>query len=98
MRQQRGAKSEQAEESWDALNTYAHDLVAQAEAGKLDPTIGRDEVLLSGNDASSMLGAFPHFSSFRKFAEWCKCFPGAPKITQVLLKFFYLNFFKQTFI
>ncbi len=44
LRQARPIKSEQAEESWDALRTFAYDLVAKAEAGKLDPVIGRDEV------------------------------------------------------
>ena len=44
MRQKRSVHSEQAEDAWDALNTYAHDLVSKAEKGKLDPVIGRDEV------------------------------------------------------
>ena len=30
-------------EIWQALNKYGRDLVADAEAGKLDPVIGRDE-------------------------------------------------------
>eukprot|EP01113_Clastostelium_recurvatum_P011857 TRINITY_DN1608_c0_g1_i7.p1 TRINITY_DN1608_c0_g1~~TRINITY_DN1608_c0_g1_i7.p1 ORF type:complete len:905 (-),score=301.07 TRINITY_DN1608_c0_g1_i7:179-2893(-) len=32
-----------AEETYDALSKYAHDLVADAESGKLDPVIGRDD-------------------------------------------------------
>lgn len=42
----RGAKrvtSESAEETFEALSKYAVDMVSQAEAGKLDPVIGRDE-------------------------------------------------------
>ncbi len=47
LRQKKPVASEQAEDTWDALATYAHDLVAMAEAGKLDPVIGRDEVAAS---------------------------------------------------
>ncbi|KAG7394491.1 hypothetical protein PHYBOEH_005152 [Phytophthora boehmeriae] len=32
-----------AEEMFDALNKYGQDLIALAEAGKIDPVIGRDE-------------------------------------------------------
>lgn len=32
-----------AEETYDALNKYGHDLVEHARSGKLDPVIGRDE-------------------------------------------------------
>ncbi|KAG7397547.1 hypothetical protein PHYBOEH_000550 [Phytophthora boehmeriae] len=32
-----------AEETYDALNKYGQDLIALAEAGKIDPVIGRDE-------------------------------------------------------
>jgi ATP-dependent Clp protease ATP-binding subunit ClpB len=44
LRQKRTVQSEQAEQTWDALNTYAHDIVAKAEKGRIDPVIGRDEV------------------------------------------------------
>ncbi len=37
------AESKTSEESYEALGKYARDLVADAEAGKLDPVIGRDE-------------------------------------------------------
>jgi len=37
-----GATSRSAEEQYDALNKYGHNLVADAENGKLDPVIGRD--------------------------------------------------------
>ena len=43
--QVRGGKqvnSRSAEEGFDALNKYARDLTAEAEQGKLDPVIGRD--------------------------------------------------------
>jgi ATP-dependent Clp protease ATP-binding subunit ClpB len=39
----RKADSRSAEEGYDALTKYARNLVADAEAGKLDPVIGRDE-------------------------------------------------------
>jgi ATP-dependent Clp protease ATP-binding subunit ClpB len=35
--------SKQAETTYEALNKYGHDLVKDAEDGKLDPVIGRDE-------------------------------------------------------
>eukprot|EP00742_Colponemidia_sp_Colp-10_P006159 GILJ01006592.1.p1 GENE.GILJ01006592.1~~GILJ01006592.1.p1 ORF type:complete len:899 (+),score=192.71 GILJ01006592.1:80-2776(+) len=35
--------SQHAEEAYDALSKYGHDLVSDAENGKLDPVIGRDE-------------------------------------------------------
>lgn len=43
MRKGRSATSPNAEGSYDALQKYAKDLTAIAEAGKLDPVIGRDE-------------------------------------------------------
>eukprot|EP01107_Rhizomastix_libera_P002110 TRINITY_DN1374_c0_g1_i2.p1 TRINITY_DN1374_c0_g1~~TRINITY_DN1374_c0_g1_i2.p1 ORF type:complete len:890 (+),score=250.82 TRINITY_DN1374_c0_g1_i2:38-2707(+) len=43
LRGNRKVESRDAEENYDALNKYGHDLVALAEAGKLDPVIGRDE-------------------------------------------------------
>ena len=43
IRKNKAVHTDQAEDAWDALNQYAHDLVAKAEAGKLDPVIGRDE-------------------------------------------------------
>lgn len=43
IRGKRKITSATAEETYDALNRYAQDLVAQAEAGKLDPVIGRDD-------------------------------------------------------
>ena len=43
IRGKRKITSANAEETYDALNRYAQDLVAQAEAGKLDPVIGRDD-------------------------------------------------------
>lgn len=42
----RGGKqvnSRGAEEGFDALSKYARDLTAEAESGKLDPVIGRDQ-------------------------------------------------------
>ncbi|KAJ2475390.1 hypothetical protein EV174_005293, partial [Coemansia sp. RSA 2320] len=42
----RGARkvtSKSAEDSFDALNKYAVDMIKQVEAGKIDPIIGRDE-------------------------------------------------------
>jgi ATP-dependent Clp protease ATP-binding subunit ClpB len=43
LRKGRTADSETAEESYEALKKYANDLTTQAEEGKLDPVIGRDE-------------------------------------------------------
>jgi ATP-dependent Clp protease ATP-binding subunit ClpB len=46
LKELRGAKkvaSVDAEGSYDALGKYAEDLVARAEAGKLDPVLGRDD-------------------------------------------------------
>lgn len=43
LRQGRTAQSAGAEDSYDALGKYARDLTADAQAGKLDPVIGRDE-------------------------------------------------------
>jgi ATP-dependent Clp protease ATP-binding subunit ClpB len=43
LRKGRKADSENAEESYDALDRYANDITAMARAGKLDPVIGRDE-------------------------------------------------------
>lgn len=43
VRGSRKVEGKGAEESYDALNKYGHDLVADAEAGKLDPVIGRDD-------------------------------------------------------
>ena len=43
MRKGRTADSANAEDQYEALNKYAHDLTAAAEEGKLDPIIGRDE-------------------------------------------------------
>ena len=43
MRKGRTADSASAEDQFDALNKYAHDLTAAAEEGKIDPIIGRDE-------------------------------------------------------
>lgn len=34
-----------AEEGFEALSKYARDLTAEAEAGKLDPVIGRDNLV-----------------------------------------------------
>lgn len=42
-RQGRPVASATAEETFDALNKYGQNLVALAEAGKIDPVIGRDE-------------------------------------------------------
>merc|ERR1719379_394943 len=36
-------ESKTADANFDALKTYGHDLVSDAEAGKLDPVIGRDD-------------------------------------------------------
>ncbi|MEO1330042.1 MAG: ATP-dependent chaperone ClpB [Pseudomonadota bacterium] len=43
LRKGRTADSASAEEGYDALKRYARDLTADAENGKLDPVIGRDE-------------------------------------------------------
>uniref|UniRef100_H3G875 Clp R domain-containing protein n=1 Tax=Phytophthora ramorum TaxID=164328 RepID=H3G875_PHYRM len=43
MRGGRPVTSASAEENYDALNKYGQDLIALAEAGKIDPVIGRDE-------------------------------------------------------
>ncbi len=43
LRKGRTADSATAENQYDALNKYARDLTEEAEAGKLDPVIGRDE-------------------------------------------------------
>lgn len=39
----RKIESRSAEETYEALTKYGHDLVADAESGKLDPVIGRDD-------------------------------------------------------
>lgn len=43
MRKGRTADTANAEDQFDALNKYAHDLTEAAREGKLDPVIGRDE-------------------------------------------------------
>jgi ATP-dependent Clp protease ATP-binding subunit ClpB len=43
IRQGRTAQSAGAEDGYDALGKYARDLTEDAQAGKLDPVIGRDE-------------------------------------------------------
>ena len=43
VRKGRTADSAGAEDSYDALNKYAHDLTEAAREGKIDPIIGRDE-------------------------------------------------------
>lgn len=43
IRKGRTADSASAEESYDALERYARDVTAEAEEGKLDPVIGREE-------------------------------------------------------
>ena len=43
VRKGRKAASASAEDSYDALGKYAHDLTAAAADGKMDPVIGRDE-------------------------------------------------------
>ena len=43
LRQGRTAQSAAAEHGYDALGKYARDLTADAQAGKLDPVVGRDE-------------------------------------------------------
>lgn len=51
LNQQRGGRRvdrANAEEGFDALNKYATDLTAEAEAGRLDPVIGRDNEIRRG--------------------------------------------------
>ena len=43
LRGDKKATTDNAEATFDALNTYGIDLTAQAEEGKIDPVIGRDE-------------------------------------------------------
>lgn len=43
IRQGRTAESASAEDQYQALEKYARDLTAEAQSGKLDPVIGRDE-------------------------------------------------------
>ncbi|SMX42353.1 ATP-dependent chaperone ClpB [Octadecabacter ascidiaceicola] len=43
IRKGRTADSASAEDGYDALKKYAHDLTARAREGKIDPIIGRDE-------------------------------------------------------
>ncbi len=43
IRKGRTADSANADDQFDALNKYAHDLTEAAEQGKMDPIIGRDE-------------------------------------------------------
>jgi ATP-dependent Clp protease ATP-binding subunit ClpB len=43
VRGSRKVDSKSAEETYEALSKYGHDLVADAESGKLDPVIGRDD-------------------------------------------------------
>ncbi|WP_101068342.1 ATP-dependent chaperone ClpB [Roseovarius salinarum] len=43
LRQGRKADTANAEESYEALEKYAHDLTKAAEEGKIDPIIGRDD-------------------------------------------------------
>ncbi len=43
LRKGRKADSASAEDSYDALKKYTHDLTAEAREGKIDPVIGRDE-------------------------------------------------------
>lgn len=43
IRKGRTADSATAEDTYDALKKYAHDLTADAEEGRIDPVIGRDE-------------------------------------------------------
>lgn len=45
MRGGKQVNSKGAEEGFEALKKYATDLTAQAEEGKLDPVIGRDDVI-----------------------------------------------------
>lgn len=46
LRGNRKVESKSAEEAYDALSKYGIDLIALAEAGKLDPVIGRDDEIL----------------------------------------------------
>ena len=43
MRGNRRVDNKQAEDTYQALAKYGRDLVSDAESGKLDPVIGRDE-------------------------------------------------------
>ena len=43
LRKGRTADNASAEDNYEALEKYAQDLTAAAEAGKIDPIIGRDE-------------------------------------------------------
>jgi len=43
LRKGRTADTASAEDGYDALKKYAQDLTARAQAGKIDPIIGRDE-------------------------------------------------------
>jgi len=43
IRQNKNVTSAKAEQTYQALEKYGHDLVADAESGKLDPVIGRDQ-------------------------------------------------------
>jgi ATP-dependent Clp protease ATP-binding subunit ClpB len=43
LRNGRTADAPSAEQGWDALKKYARDLTAEAQAGRLDPVIGRDD-------------------------------------------------------
>ncbi|CAF1666421.1 unnamed protein product, partial [Adineta ricciae] len=43
VRQNKNVTSAKAEQTYQALEKYGHDLVADAESGKLDPVIGRDQ-------------------------------------------------------
>ncbi|CAF2021197.1 unnamed protein product [Rotaria magnacalcarata] len=43
IRQNKNATSATAEQTYQALEKYGHNLIADAEAGKLDPVIGRDQ-------------------------------------------------------
>src|SRR6056297_1450649 len=43
LRKGRKADTESAEDTYEALEKYAHDLTRAAEEGKIDPTIGRDD-------------------------------------------------------
>ena len=49
IRKGRTADTASAEEGYDALKKYAHDLTEAAEQGKIDPIIGRDEEKLKTN-------------------------------------------------
>ncbi|CAF1154482.1 unnamed protein product [Adineta steineri] len=43
IRQNKNVTSAKAEQTYQALEKYGHDLVSDAESGKLDPVIGRDQ-------------------------------------------------------